>query len=49
MNEVISLNLEGDDAIKRELVNRIKERDYVPPKAEGEYSKALLNEYKKRI
>ena len=49
MNEVLSLNIEDDAEIKRELLNRIKERDYVPPKAEEEYSEALLNEYKKRV
>jgi hypothetical protein len=49
MNEVLSLNIENDAEIRRELLNRIKERDYVPPKAEGDYSDALLNEYKKRI
>jgi hypothetical protein len=48
MAEVISLNIENEDEIKRELLNRVKERDYIPPKAEGEYSEALLNEYRKR-
>ncbi|MGD0818518.1 MAG: hypothetical protein ABR986_09020 [Methanomassiliicoccales archaeon] len=49
MNEVLSLKLVHDTEIKRELLDRIKERDYVPPNAEKEYSEALLNEYKKRI
>jgi hypothetical protein len=49
MNEVLSLNINDDEEIKRELLTRIKDRDYVPSKAEGEYSEALLNEYKKRI
>jgi hypothetical protein len=49
MNEVLSLNIENEVDIKRELLTRIKERDFVPPKAEEEYSEALLNEYKKRI
>jgi hypothetical protein len=49
MNEVLSLNIENDAEIKRELLNRIKERDYVPPKAESEYSEALLIEYKRRV
>ena len=49
MNEVLSLNLGDEAEIKQELLDRIKERDYVPPKAEGEYSEALLNEYRKRI
>jgi hypothetical protein len=49
MNEVLSLNIENEVDIKRELLTRIKERDFVPSKAEEEYSEALLNEYKKRI
>lgn len=48
MNEVLSLNLYDDAVIKKELLRRIKDRDYVPPNSEGEYSEALLNEYKKR-
>ncbi|HEY3419174.1 MAG TPA: hypothetical protein VGK23_01305 [Methanomassiliicoccales archaeon] len=49
MNEVLSLNIDNDAEIKDQLLNRVKERDYVPPMAEKEYSEALLTEYKKRI
>jgi hypothetical protein len=49
MNEVLSLNMSDDMEIKRELLNRLKERDYVPPKTENEYAEALLKEYKNRI
>jgi hypothetical protein len=49
MNEVLSLNMEDDMKIKTELLKRVKERDFVPSKAENEYADALLNEYKKRI
>ena len=49
MNEVLSLNIDNDADIKRELLNRVKDRDYVPPKAEEEYAEALLGEYRKRI
>ena len=48
MNEVLSLNIDDEAVIKEELLNRVKDRDYVPPTAEGEYSEALLNEYRKR-
>ena len=48
MNEVLSLNIEDETEIRKELLNRIKDRDYIPPKAEAEYSDALLTEYKKR-
>jgi hypothetical protein len=49
MNEVLSMNLNDEAVIKQELLNRVKERDYVPPKTEGDYSEALLQEYKKRV
>jgi hypothetical protein len=48
MNEVLSLNIDDEEVIKEELLNRVKDRDYVPPTAEAEYSEALLNEYRKR-
>jgi hypothetical protein len=48
MNEVLSLNIDDEAAIKKELLSRIKARDYVPPKSEDEYSDALLVEYRKR-
>jgi hypothetical protein len=49
MNEVLSMNIDNVADIKRELLNRVKDRDYVPPKAEEEYAEALLDEYRKRI
>lgn len=48
MNEVLSMNMSDEGEIKRELLKRVKDRDYVPPNAEHEYSNALLDEYKKR-
>ncbi len=49
MNEVLSLNMSDDIEIRIELLNRLKERDYVPSKAENEYAEALLKEYKNRF
>ena len=49
MNEVLSLNISDEVQISKELLDRVKEKDYVPPKAEKEYSEALLAEYKKRV
>jgi hypothetical protein len=49
MNEVLSMNIENEAEIKKELLSRVKDRDYVPPKAEEEYADALLVEYKKRV
>ncbi len=48
MNEVLSMNISDEGEIKRELLKRVKDRDFVPPTAEQEYSDALLDEYKKR-
>jgi|WetSurMetagenome_2_1015567.scaffolds.fasta_scaffold37572_3 hypothetical protein len=49
MNEVIALNLTDDTTISKELLQRVKERDFVPPSVEREYSQALLEEYNNRI
>ena len=49
MNEVIALNLSDDAEISRELLQRVKDRDFVPASVEKEYSRALLEEYKERI
>lgn len=48
MNEVMNLGLGDDALIRKELLDRVKQRDYVPPKAEGEYSAALMEEYARR-
>ncbi len=48
MNEVLSMNISDEGEIKRELLKRVKDRDYVPTNAEQEYSDALLDEYRKR-
>jgi len=47
LKEVAQLKLADDEAIKKELLERVKIYNYVPPSAESDYSKALLNEYKK--
>jgi hypothetical protein len=49
MNEVIALNLTDDSTISKELLQRVKDRDFVPPSVEREYSRALLEEYNNRI
>jgi hypothetical protein len=48
LNEVADLKLTGDDAIKKELLKRVKIYNYVAPAADNDYSKALLKEYKRR-
>jgi len=49
MSEVIALNLSDDAQISKELLQRVKDRDFVPSSVEKEYSHALLEEYKQRI
>lgn len=45
--EVADLKLADNEAIKKELLRRVKIYNYVAPSAEADYSKALLNEYEK--
>ena len=47
LNEVANLKLADNEAIKKELLTRVKIYNYVAPSAEADYSKALLNEYEK--
>ena len=47
LKEVADLKLADNEAIKKDLLRRVKIYNYVAPSAEADYSKALLNEYKK--
>ncbi len=48
LKAVADLRLAADNAIKEELLNRIKIYNYVAPSADNEYSEALLEEYKRQ-
>jgi hypothetical protein len=48
LKEVVDLRLADDEAIKKELLQRVKIYNYVAPSAEADYSKALLKEYKQQ-
>jgi hypothetical protein len=48
LKEVVDLKLVGDNAIRKELLKRIKIYNYVAPRADNEYSEALLEEYKRQ-
>ena len=48
LKEVANLKLADDSAIKKELLQRVKIYNYVPPAADNEYSEALLKEYKQQ-
>jgi len=48
LKEVADLKLADDNAIKKELLNRVKIYNYVAPSVDDEYSEALLEEYKRQ-
>lgn len=48
LKEVADLKLVDNEAIKKELLQRVKIYNYVAPSAEADYSKALLNEYQRQ-
>jgi hypothetical protein len=48
LKEVADLKLVDNEAIKKELLQRVKIYNYVAPSAEADYSKALLKEYKRQ-
>lgn len=47
LKEVAGLKLLDDEAIKRELLRRVKIYNYVPPDMEDDYAEALFREYKR--
>ncbi len=47
VGEVVDMKLADNQAIKKELLERVKSCNYVPPGAEADYASALLREYKK--
>jgi len=49
LEEVADLRLADHNAIKKELLKRVKIYSYVAPAADEEYSEALLKEYKKTV
>ncbi|MDH4067683.1 MAG: hypothetical protein OEU97_01950 [Dehalococcoidia bacterium] len=48
LKEVAHLKLVDDNAIKKELLKRVKIYNYVAPSADNEYSEALLKEYRRQ-
>jgi hypothetical protein len=49
LKEVAGLKLADEEAIKKELLKRVKIYNYVAPIAGADYSNALLGEYKKLL
>ena len=48
VKEVANLKLIDNNAIKKELLKRVKIHNYVAPSVDNEYSEALLEEYKRQ-
>ena len=48
LKEVADLKLADDEAIKKELLQRVKIYNYVAPVEDNDYSEALLKEYKRQ-
>jgi len=48
LKEVADLKLADDEAIKKELLQRVKIYNYVAPVEDNDYSEALLSEYKRQ-
>ena len=48
INEVRKLGLTDEDKIKKELLERVKKRNWVPDSAQASYAAALFAEYKKQ-
>lgn len=48
IQEIAGLKLADDNAIKKELLKRVKIYNYVAPSADDEYSEMLLEEYKRQ-
>lgn len=49
LKAVADLKLADSEAIKKELLQRVKIHNYVPPGAESDYSNALFGEYKRLL
>ena len=48
-DEVKKLKVENDTALSEEILNRVKQFNYVPTKKTSEYEEGLVKEYKKFI
>ncbi len=49
LREVVELNLTDAEAIKKELLERVKSHNYVASSAEYDYSVALFREYRRQF
>jgi small redox-active disulfide protein 2 len=49
LEEAVGASLPSDEEIAQYLLEHLKSKNYIPPKAESEYAKAFLREYRKHV
>jgi small redox-active disulfide protein 2 len=49
LEEAVGASLPSDEEIGQYLLEHLKSKNYIPPKAESEYAKAFLREYRKHV
>jgi hypothetical protein len=49
LEEAAGASLPSDDEVAQHLLEQLKSKNYIPPKAESEYAKAFLREYRKHL
>ena len=49
LEKAVGASLPSDDEVAQYLLEQLKSKNYIPPKAESEYAKAFLSEYKKHM
>jgi small redox-active disulfide protein 2 len=49
LEKAVGASLPSDDEIAQYLLAQLKSKNYIPPKAESEYEKAFLREYRKHV
>ena len=49
LEEAVRANLPSDDEVAQCMLEQLKSKNYIPPKAESEYAKAFLREFRKHV
>ena len=49
LEEAVGASLPSDEEVAQYLLGQLKSKNYIPPKAESEYAKAFLREFRKHI
>ena len=49
LEEAVGADLASDNEVAQYMLEQLKSKNYIPPKAESEYAKAFLREHKKHL